>query len=32
VSAHPDAPYTLDLRRFAIDHPMPEPEEKEEAS
>ena len=27
--AHPDAPYTLDLRRFAIDHPMPEPEEEE---
>jgi uncharacterized protein (DUF2126 family) len=25
--AHADAPYTLDLRRFAIDHPMPEPEE-----
>jgi uncharacterized protein (DUF2126 family) len=24
---HPDAPYTLDLRRFAIDHPMPEPKE-----
>ncbi len=26
---HADAPYTLDLRRFAIDHPMPEPEEAE---
>jgi uncharacterized protein (DUF2126 family) len=25
--AHPDAPYTLDLRRFAIDHPPPPPEE-----
>jgi uncharacterized protein (DUF2126 family) len=25
--AHPDAPYTLDLRRFPIDHPMPEPED-----
>jgi uncharacterized protein (DUF2126 family) len=23
VSAHADAPYTLDLRRFPIDHPMP---------
>ena len=23
--AHGDAPYTLDLRRFAIDHPMPTP-------
>jgi uncharacterized protein (DUF2126 family)/transglutaminase-like putative cysteine protease len=31
VSAHPDAPYTLDLRRFAIDHPMPEPEKDETA-
>jgi uncharacterized protein (DUF2126 family) len=26
VAPHPEAPYTLDLRRFAIDHPMPEPE------
>jgi uncharacterized protein (DUF2126 family)/transglutaminase-like putative cysteine protease len=26
--AHPDAPYTLDLRRLPIDHPMPEPEEE----
>jgi uncharacterized protein (DUF2126 family) len=26
ASAHHDAPYTLDLRRFGIDHPMPEPE------
>ena len=24
---HADAPYTLDLRRFAMDHPMPEPKE-----
>ena len=29
--AHPDAPYTLDLRRLPIDHPMPEPEEDETA-
>jgi uncharacterized protein (DUF2126 family) len=27
-----EAPYTLDLRRFAIDHPMPEPEEEGEES
>jgi uncharacterized protein (DUF2126 family) len=26
--AHPDAPYTLDLRRLPIDHPMPEPEDE----
>jgi uncharacterized protein (DUF2126 family)/transglutaminase-like putative cysteine protease len=26
---HPDAPYTLDLRRLPIDRPMPEPPEKE---
>jgi uncharacterized protein (DUF2126 family) len=26
---HPDAPYTLDLRRFPIDHPMPEPDPEE---
>lgn len=25
-----DAPYTLDLRRFAIDHPIPEPFERSE--
>jgi uncharacterized protein (DUF2126 family) len=25
--AHTDGPYTLDLRRFPIDHPMPEPED-----
>jgi uncharacterized protein (DUF2126 family) len=30
--AHPDAPYTLDLRRFPIDHPMPVPEDEEEVS
>ena len=29
---HPDGPYTLDLRRFAIDHPMPEPEPEEEGA
>jgi uncharacterized protein (DUF2126 family)/transglutaminase-like putative cysteine protease len=28
--AHPDAPYTLDLRRFPIDHPMPEPEDEKD--
>jgi uncharacterized protein (DUF2126 family)/transglutaminase-like putative cysteine protease len=27
---HADAPYTLDLRRFAIDVPMPEPEPEPE--
>ena len=26
VAGHPDAPYTLDLRRFTGDRPMPEPE------
>jgi uncharacterized protein (DUF2126 family)/transglutaminase-like putative cysteine protease len=31
ASAHPDAPYSLDLRRFAIDHPMPDPEPEAEA-
>ena len=25
-AAHPDAPYTLDLRRYPVDRPMPEPE------
>ncbi len=30
VRPHPDAPYTLDLRRFAVDHPLPEPPEPEE--
>jgi uncharacterized protein (DUF2126 family) len=29
--AHPDTPYTLDLRRFPIDHPMPDPPEEDEA-
>jgi uncharacterized protein (DUF2126 family) len=28
--AHPDAPYTLDLRRFGIDHPVPTPPEPED--
>jgi uncharacterized protein (DUF2126 family) len=27
-SAHPDAPYTLDLRRYAVDRPMPEGEKE----
>jgi uncharacterized protein (DUF2126 family)/transglutaminase-like putative cysteine protease len=27
ATAHADAPYTIDLRRFPIDHPMPEPTE-----
>ena len=27
---HPDAPHTLDLRRFSMDHPIPEPTEFEE--
>ena len=31
VTPHPDAPYTLDLRRFAIDRPMPKVEEAEGA-
>jgi uncharacterized protein (DUF2126 family) len=26
AAPHPDAPYTLDLRRFAVDRPMPQPE------
>jgi uncharacterized protein (DUF2126 family)/transglutaminase-like putative cysteine protease len=30
TGAHPDAPHTLDLRRFAIDRPMPEPEDTED--
>jgi uncharacterized protein (DUF2126 family)/transglutaminase-like putative cysteine protease len=29
VKAHPDLPYTLDLRRHAGDRPMPEPEPEE---
>jgi uncharacterized protein (DUF2126 family)/transglutaminase-like putative cysteine protease len=36
AAAHADAPYTLDLRRFAIDHPMPaprpEPRDEEEGA
>jgi uncharacterized protein (DUF2126 family) len=28
---HDDGPYTLDLRRFAIDHPIPDFEEEDEA-
>jgi uncharacterized protein (DUF2126 family) len=30
VRPHAEAPYTLDLRRFAVDFPMPDPEEEEE--
>jgi uncharacterized protein (DUF2126 family) len=30
ASAHPDNPFTLDLRRLPIDRPMPEPVEGEE--
>jgi uncharacterized protein (DUF2126 family)/transglutaminase-like putative cysteine protease len=29
--AHPDAPYTLDLRRLPIDHPMPDPPEPDDS-
>ncbi len=28
---HPDAPYTLDLRRYPMDHPPPDPPEEEPA-
>ena len=28
LGAHPDMPYTTDLRRFAMDHAMPDPEEE----
>jgi uncharacterized protein (DUF2126 family) len=28
AAAHGDAPWTLDLRRLPIDHPMPEPDEE----
>ncbi len=31
ASARAEAPYTLDLRRFAIDHPMPDPDPEAEA-
>jgi hypothetical protein len=27
VPPHPDQPYTLDLRRLAMDRPMPRPED-----
>jgi hypothetical protein len=30
ATPHADAPYTLDLRRFAIDVPMPEAEPEPE--
>jgi len=29
LGAHPDAPYSTDLRRFPMDRPMPQPEEEE---
>ncbi len=29
AAPHPDAPYTLDLRRYPMDHPPPEPLEEE---
>jgi uncharacterized protein (DUF2126 family) len=29
-SAHPDAPYTLDLRRYPVDRPVPKPEKERE--
>jgi uncharacterized protein (DUF2126 family) len=29
AALHPATPYTLDLRRFGIDHPMPEPFEED---
>jgi uncharacterized protein (DUF2126 family) len=32
ASAHPDTPYTLDLRRYPMDRPMPEPDEEDEPS
>lgn len=32
VPAHPDAPYTLDLRRLPLDHPIPGPWEEETAA
>jgi uncharacterized protein (DUF2126 family)/transglutaminase-like putative cysteine protease len=31
VEPHPDQPYTLDLRRHAGDHPMPEPDAEDGA-
>jgi uncharacterized protein (DUF2126 family) len=30
ATAHDDAPCTLDLRRLALDRPMPEPEPERE--
>ncbi|WP_437756496.1 DUF2126 domain-containing protein [Sorangium sp. So ce1389] len=30
ASAHEDAPYTLDLRRYAVDRPPPKPQKPEE--
>ena len=30
AEAHPDAPFTLDLRRFAVDRPMPKPPKEED--
>jgi uncharacterized protein (DUF2126 family) len=27
-NAHPDAPCTLDLRRYPVDRPMPQPREE----
>ncbi len=29
TTPHPEAPMTLDLRRYPVDHPMPEPDEDE---
>lgn len=31
AAPHPDTPYTLDLRRFPVDHPMPAPSEPDAA-
>jgi hypothetical protein len=31
AAPHPDAPYTLDLRRYKVDRPPPEPVEEEAA-
>jgi len=30
LGAQPEAPYTTDLRRFAMDRPMPKPDEEQE--
>jgi uncharacterized protein (DUF2126 family) len=32
ATPHPDTPYTLDLRRFPVDRPMPEPPDPEPAA